>query len=268
MRKRVRAILLIPLLICVFTSCRTIEKENLKLLKSKEFVNYTLFYNETVPEKQIQNYDKITDNMYLYLTTKMGLDFEKPHFNLAVLPIENDVVDFRKRNTNACTDYENIYLIDMFNLPEEIYQEYGEPPEGIADDAFSHELAHLMTHSVIKYKKSNKLRPEELNSVSFSYIDFTVTEFRLLNDITDIVNNNIGERQLEQLKEEGLISLRNATGDRTLAVFLLYLHTREEYGRILTFLEANSLKDFIEKANWNKDDDRLFIQWLNEYMDK
>ena len=26
----------------------------------------------------------------------MGLDFEKPHFNLAVLPIENEVVNFKK----------------------------------------------------------------------------------------------------------------------------------------------------------------------------
>jgi hypothetical protein len=146
MKTKISFIILLPLILCVLASCITIKKENLKKLESKEFGNYTLFYEEVIPAEQIKDYDTIVDNMYLYLTTKMGLEFEKPHFNLAVLPIENEVVDFKKRSTNACTDYENIYLIDMFNLSEEIYEEYGEPSAGIANDAFSHELAHLMTH--------------------------------------------------------------------------------------------------------------------------
>jgi hypothetical protein len=267
MKIKISRVFLFFLMICIFTSCGTIKKENLKKLKSKNFENYTLFYEETIPDKQIKDYDIIVNNMYFYLTTEMGLDFEKPHFNLAVLPIENEVVNFKKRNTNACTDYENIYLIDMFNLSDEIYEKYGEPSEGIANDAFSHELAHLMTHCVIDYKKNNKVRPNEMNSISFSYIDFTATEFKLCNDIADIIKNNYNEEQYKNLKEDGLISLKNASNDRRPAVFLLYLHMNKEYGKITTFLEAEGLEDFIKKVNWDKNDEELYIEWLSGHFD-
>ena len=267
MKTKLSCIILFSLMLCVLTSCGTIKKENLKKIESKDLENYTLFYEEVIPTKQIKDYDIIVNNMYFYLTKKMGLDFEKPHFNLAVLPIENEVVQFKKRNTNACTDYKNIYLIDMFNLSEEIYKEYGEPPVGIANDSFSHELAHLMTHGVIKYKKNNKVRPNEMNSVSFSFIDFTTTEFKLRNDITDVIKNDYSEEQYKKLKEDGIVSLKNASKDRTLAVFLLYLHANEEYSKIITFLEAKSLEDYIKKVNWDKQDDELYMEWLNEILD-
>ena len=267
MKIKISCIILFSLMLCVFTSCGTIQKESLDKLESKDFENYTLFYEEVIPIKQIKDYDIIVDNMYFYLNKKMGLDFEKPHFNLAVLPIENEVVQFEKRNTNACTDYENIYLIDMFNLSEEIYKKYGEPPVGIANDSFSHELAHLMTHGVIKYKKINKVRPNEMNSVSLSFIDFTTREFKLRNDIKDVIRNNYSEEQYKRLEEDGIISLKNASKDRTLAIFLLYLHANEEYSKIITFLEAKNLEDFIKKVNWKKKDDDLYVEWFNEVLE-
>ena len=257
---------LLSVMLCFVTSCgKTINADNLKKLRTKEYRNYTLYYDEILPADQIQDYDTITDNMYSYLTTKMGLDFNKPHFNVAVLPLENDVVQFRKRSTNACTDYENIYIVDMFNLPEEMYEKYGPPPEGIANNAFTHELAHLMTHGVIDYKKGNKNRPEEMNSFCLGFIDFTIPEFKLLYDLADIVNGNISEVQYRNLMKNGLISLKGATEDASLAVFLLYLHMNEEYGRVRAFLEANDLEDFINKANWGTNDDKLFNEWLDEY---
>ena len=226
-----------------------------------------MFYEEEIPAKQIKDYDIITNNMYIYLTKKMGLDFEKPHFNLAVLPIENEVVQFHERNTNACTDYENIYLIDMFNLSEQMYKEYGEHPEGIANDSFQHELAHLMTYGVIKYSQSNKARPNEMNAVSFSLIDFTTTEFKLRNDIKDVIKNNYDEEQYKKLKAEGIVSLKNSTKDRSSAIYLLYLHSNEEYSKVITFLEAKSIDDFIKKVNWDKNDDALYKKWLDEILD-
>lgn len=268
MKIKISCALLFTLMLCIFSSCGTIKEENLKKLKSKDFKNYTLFYEEVIPAEQIKDYDMIVDNMHSYLTAKIGLDFEKPHFNLAVLPIENEVVNFEKRNTNACTDYENIYLIDMFNLPEEMYEEYGEPPEGIANDAFSHELAHLMTRGVVKYKKNNKIRPNEMNSISLSYIDFTTTEFKLTSDLAKLIKNNFSKEQYKKLKEDGLISLRNASNDRRLALFLLYLHINEEYDKVITFLEADGVKDFIKKVNWDKNDDELYIEWLSGYYER
>jgi hypothetical protein len=264
--KKIAFIVLFSAIICFFTSCDTINEENLKKLKCEDFENYTLYYEEEIPSKQIKDYDAIVDNMYNYLTEKMGFSFEKPHFNLAVLPIENDVVQFRKRDTNACTDYENIYLLDMFNLGEEIYQKYGDPPEGIANDAFSHELAHLMSHGIIDFKKNNKIRADEMHAVSSSFIDFTTTEFKLHDDIEEVIKNNISAEQIKSLNEYGLRSLKNASADRSLAVFLLYLHVKEDYGKIITFLEAEGVEDFIRKVDWGKADDELFIKWLNWYI--
>jgi hypothetical protein len=264
--KKIACIVLFAAIVCFSASCGTINKENLKKLKCKDFKNYTLYYVEEIPVRQIKDYDTIVDNMYNYLAGKMGFNFNKPHFNLAILPIENDVVQFKKRDTNACTDYENIYLIDMFNLGEEIYQEYGEPPEGIANDAFSHELAHLMTNGIIDFKKKNKIRPDEMHAVSFSFIDFTTTEFKLRDDIEETIKANISEEHFKSLNEDGLVSLKNASTDRSLAVFLLYLHVKEDYGKIITFLEAESVEDFIKKVNWGKTDDESFLKWLSEYI--
>lgn len=266
MKIKVSCIILFSLMICIFSSCGRIKEENLIKLERKDFESYTLFYKEVIPTKQIKDYDVIVNNMYFYLNNKMKLDFEKPHFNLAILPIENEVVQFKKRNTNACTDYENIYLIDMFNLSEEMYKQYGEPPIGIANDSFSHELAHLMTHGIIKYNKNNKIRPNEMNSVSFSFIDFTTREFKLRNDIKDVIKYNYSDEQYNGLKKDGIISLKNASKDRILAVFLLYLHANEEYSKILTFLEAKNLEDFIKKVNWDKQNDKEYLEWLNGFL--
>lgn len=263
MKARAVILLMVSLMLCVFTSCGTINKENLKKLKTKEYKNYTLFYENILPEMQIKDYDIITDNMYSYLTGKLGLSFVKPHFNLAVLPIENDVVQFQKRNTNACTDYETIYLIDMFNLSEEMYEKYGDPPEGIANNAFTHELAHLMTHGVIEYNGRNKLRPEEMNATALAFIDFTASEFNLLYDLSEIITNNFSKEQYGKLQELGIASLKNASEGREPAVFLLYLYMHEEYDKVMNFLEANDLDDFIGKANWSAEDDKWFMEWIN-----
>jgi len=266
MKIKLITIFLLPIIaLVIMTSCSTINANEMKNLKTKEFKNYTLYYQDVIPEKQIKDYDEITDNMYIYMTTKMGLEFEKPKFKIAVLPIQNKVANFKKRNTNACTDYNNIYLIDMFNLSEEIYEQYGEPPEGIANDAFSHELAHLMSHNIIDYKNKNRIRPNEMNSIAFSYIDFTTNEFKLIDNVKEIIKNNLTNEQMKILKEQGLGSFKNSTQDRSVAIFLLYLHSIENYEYIKIFLEADNIEDYIKKVNWNKEEDKKFVEWLEKY---
>jgi hypothetical protein len=266
MNNRQRTILFLHIfLLAALSGCRTIRPENMASLMQKEYENYTLFYQESIPEKQVRDYDTITSNMHLYLKEKLKLSVEKPSFGVAVLPLENDVVDFQKRSTNACTDYRNIYLIDIYNLSEDLYEQYGEPPEGIANDAFSHELAHLFTHGVIRYSKKNMIRPEEMLSVCFSYIDFTSTSFELVDNISGVIRNNFSGDQMEQLKDKGLAAFRNAKDDRSMAVFLAFLHCMERFDDMVTFLEAGGVEDFMKKASWSHDDEQRFLDWLNEH---
>lgn len=264
MNIRQKAVLvLLIFLVAVLSGCRTIKPENISKLMQKKYENFTLYYQDITPEKQVKDYDTITNNMHLYLKDKLKLKAEKPSFGVVVLPLENDVVDFQKRSTNACTDYKNIYLIDMYNLSKELYEQYGEPPEGIANDSFSHELAHLFTHDVIDYSKKNVIRPEEMLSVCFSYIDFTSASYQLVENFNEVIQNNFTDNHMAQLKEKGLAAFRNAKDDRSMSIFLAFLHNRERYEDIVTFLEADGVEDFMKKVNWGEDDDQMFIDWLN-----
>ncbi len=252
-------------LITALSGCRTIKAENIIHLMQKEYENFTLYYQDIIPEKQVKDYDTISTNMHLYLKEKLKLKAVKPSFGVVVLPLENDVVDFQKRSTNACTDYKNIYLIDVYNLSKELYDQYGEPPEGIANDSFAHELAHLLTHNVINYSKKNVIRPEEMLSVCFSYIDFTSTNFQLVENFSEVIQNNFTDNHMAQLKKKGLAAFRNAKDDRSMSIFLAFLHSRERYDDIIVFLEADGVEGFMKKVNWGEDDDQMFIDWVNEH---
>jgi hypothetical protein len=128
---------------------------------------------------------------------------------------------------------------------------------------FSHELAHLLSKNIISYKKSNNIRPEEMNSVFCSLIDFTTNEYKPVDNIKNIINNQFTEEQLNYIEKNGLNSLSNAKNDRRSAVFLLFLHEKKMYNKIVKFLEAKSIENFIDN-NWNSKTDKLFISWIIE----
>jgi hypothetical protein len=183
-------------------SCNGIHPEKIKELQRKEYNNFILYYNKKIPEKQIRDYNVIIDNMYTYMIDNLKLNVKDKKIELVVVPVKNEVVEFQKRNTNACTDYKYIYLVDVFNLSDDLYDKYGEPPVGIANDMFSHELAHCLSKDSIDYKNSNKIRPEEMYLLLCSYIDFTKNEINALQNINEIVNNNFTKEQIENLKKQ------------------------------------------------------------------
>jgi hypothetical protein len=247
-------------------SCRsTIHNDELTKYKKQE-TKYLVVYSE-YPIKQtvLNSFDSIYDNLSDYLQNDLQMDIKKEKVTVAILPITNSVCNFKKQGTSTFCYPKNdiMYLLDAEHLPKEIIEKYGQPPENFLQNAFTHELTHILTIPKFHFNKSLQMKERLANYCSF--FDFTKRPTVKLFDREQKkqIQDCYSSKRINDLKV-GSIDKLKAKNSYEIPFFMLYLYETDKNQELITLIRSKSMNDFINKSKWTTEDTYKFIQWIEK----
>lgn len=254
----------IILSVFVLSSCASWKLENLSKYNSTNLNKFVVYTENTNNYEYLLDIENIEKNLRVYLEEKLGLELNDEIITLAILPLDNEVIDFEKQKSTATSSPSKqvILLADFYHVSDDISALYGEPPKDILITAFTHELTHCLTLWQNKFGFSGKM--EESFAVFTSYIDFRDEKYRCFttnSDLQDDIKANYTEERIESLLSNNLENIETKK-TMELEIFITYLHLTGKYDYIKELLFCKNMKAFITKVNWTIADTQDFIDWI------
>ena len=257
------------LLVLLLSSCSSWKLENLSGYKTSVYGSFTVY---TVGETDsgetdydfLRDIEKVEKNLRGYLENKLNLPLNKENLKLAVIPFINDIIDFEKQKSTATSSPSRkiIILADFNNIPQNLHELYGDPPDDIFITSFEHELTHCLTLWQNKFGFNGFMK--EILAVFISYIDFRNDNydcFKTNSDLPDDIKDCYTDERIKILASSNLERMETVK-TREAAVFMTYLHLSGKYDYIKEMLFARNMKDFLSKVNWTASDTEDFINWI------
>ncbi|MCP4178774.1 MAG: hypothetical protein GY756_13495 [bacterium] len=255
------------LVIYILSSCSKsyVNFDNMDLLRKEKRDLYTVLSVDYSDDESLIDIDQVTLGLNNYFQNHIGIDSNIDHFRLVILPDENEVIDFKSRGSSASTFYKKriIFLLDFYNLEEELYEKYGPAPKDILLTSFTHEYTHNLTYKEI-YNLNYIIF--EAMSVFCSWIDFRVEPY-IKHDNPDLENCILriySKEKLSKLEKSGLDSIDKKEIKDELAFFLYFLHSIQNYEAIHDILTTSNLGKTLSEYN-----DKFHIdyyRWISSFI--
>ena len=245
--------------------CSSVNWNELENLKHEDRGAYTIISVDYSDENDLLVMDKIASGMKNYFRDILNLKLNRDLINVVILPESNDILSFEKQGSSATTFYKKniIFLMDFYNLGDDFYEKYGNPPQDILYTAFTHEYAHVLLYQNVSSFKNVVF---EAISVFSSMIDFSTPSYSFYdnNDIHNSINRRYSPEKLQELIDKRSASFDLKKDESYLAFLMCYFHEIGEYGYLTELMKSDDLKKSLRNYDSYIYDD--YINWIKNYL--
>ncbi len=262
-----RLVLFSFLVINILSSCSKsyVDFDNMDLLKKEKRDLYTVLSVDYSDDESLIDIDQVTLGLNNYFQNYIGIDSNIDHFRLVILPDENEVIDFKSRNSSASTFCKKriIFLLDFYNLEKELYEKYGPAPKDILLTAFTHEYTHNLAYQNINNYKNVVF---EAMSVFCSWIDFRVEPYKKYDNpgLENSILRIYSKKKLSKLEKSGLYSIDKKEIEDELAFFLYFLHSIQNYEAIHDIMTTSNLGKTL--SGYNDEFHMDYYRWISSFI--